>query len=164
MLVGIAFYEKLNQNLRKIPRLCRAVAVINTLLTLSVYIIYPAMLLWLYFSGKDCISAIFVPCVAFCTLSIVRYFINRPRPYQQSDKIKPLNGKKTVGKSMPSRHTFSVFIIAFTALKFVPILGIALLVAGVILSVTRVLLGVHFISDVAVAFLSAALFSVGLYI
>lgn len=114
------------------------------------------MLVWLYFGKEDYLRAISVPFISFCVLSAVRYFINRPRPYEKSVLIKPVNGKTTKGKSMPSRHTFSVFIIAFTAFCFSPVLGVCLFAAGVLLGTVRVLLGVHFISDVIVAATAAA--------
>ena len=61
----------------------------------------------------------------------------------------PVIEKDTKGKSFPSRHVFSAFIIAFTAGCYNPAAGGALAVCGTLLAVTRVLGGVHFIRDVA---------------
>ena len=49
----------------------------------------------------------------FVGLSVVRKIINAPRPYEKFD-MPPVLEKDTKGKSFPSRHVFSVFIIAMT--------------------------------------------------
>ena len=51
---------------------------------------------------------------------------------------------------MPSRHIFSMFMIAMGWLVFWPPMGWTLLVVGVLLAVIRVLGGVHFPRDVLV--------------
>lgn len=51
---------------------------------------------------------------------------------------------------MPSRHIFSVFMIAMTFLYVKPVLSIPLFVVGVLLCAVRVIGGVHYLSDVLV--------------
>ena len=58
--------------------------------------------------------------------------------------------KDTKGKSMPSRHVFSIFVIAVTVFYFCHPAGIVLGAAGVIMAAARVAGGVHFPADVAV--------------
>ncbi len=58
---------------------------------------------------------VIVPFLGFVTLTIVRRIINRPRPYEV-DGIPPLIEKDTSGKSFPSRHVFSAYMIALTFL------------------------------------------------
>ena len=52
------------------------------------------------------------------------------------------------GQSFPSRHVFSVFVIATALMTCNVFLGLALILGGIILSVLRVILGIHFIRDV----------------
>ena len=67
------------------------------------------------------------------------------------------------GRSFPSRHVFSAFIIAFTVLICSPaasplwFIGILLAVLAAIIACVRVISGVHFISDVVGAFVFAAI-------
>ena len=85
---------------------------------------------------------------AFLVLTAVRAFINSPRPYEILNVFEtPPKNKK--GHSFPSRHAFSVFCISAVAVPVAPALAIVGAVLGVILSVSRVLLGIHFIRDVA---------------
>lgn len=103
--------------------------------------------------GADSTSAAFlvrcivVPAVAFAAVSVFRRAYNAPRPYEALD-IKPLIIKDTHGKSFPSRHAFSMFMIAVSWLAWQPIVGGVLLACGVIMGVIRVLGGVHFPRDV----------------
>ena len=69
----------------------------------------------------------------------------------------PLYDKKTKGQSCPSRHTFSAFVIGFCAMYVSIPLGIVLTVMAIILAVSRVLCGVHFIRDVVCGLVAAAI-------
>lgn len=113
------------------------------------YVFYPLFLVWVFAAGQpDAWKAAVVPGAGFVLLSAARAKINAPRPYEVFEAA-PVIEKDTKGKSFPSRHVFSAFIIAFTAGCYNPAAGGALAVCGTLLAVTRVLGGVHFIRDVA---------------
>ena len=83
----------------------------------------------------------------FVLVSLARKIINAKRPYEVYDFYieKPKNKS---GRSFPSRHVFSSFLIATLAYAFSPIFAFILCGVSIILAVARVLLGIHFISDV----------------
>ena len=85
--------------------------------------------------------------VPFIVVSVIRKIINAPRPYEVLEfySKKP---KAKRGQSFPSRHVFSVFVIATALMTCNAFLGLALILGGIILSVLRVILGIHFIRDV----------------
>ncbi len=85
--------------------------------------------------------------VPFVAVSVVRKLINAQRPYEIFEfyEKKPKSKK---GSSFPSRHVFSVFIIATVLLEWNIFIGIGLYLLGIILAAIRVLLGMHFIRDV----------------
>lgn len=58
--------------------------------------------------------------------------------------------KNSKPDSMPSRHTASAFIIAMAILRFNVWAGIAYLFIAVMISVSRVCAGVHYVRDVIV--------------
>ena len=62
--------------------------------------------------------------------------------------------KDTKGHSFPSRHVFSVFVIAFTVGVHIHWAGIALGAVGLLISLIRVLAGIHFPRDVLAGMLS----------
>ena len=85
--------------------------------------------------------------IAFIAVTVIRKLINAKRPYEVYDFYKELP-KNRGGVSFPSRHVFSIFLIATIALSVSILAAIALYVIGVLLAIFRVLLGIHFIRDV----------------
>ena len=85
--------------------------------------------------------------VPFFAVTLIRWAINAPRPYEIYD-FYPTPPKNKKGLSFPSRHAFSAFAIG-TYLAFAsPLMGGILLAASALMCVARVLLGIHFIRDV----------------
>lgn len=154
-------YRKIEIFFRKHKRLYFLLRIIYKYLPYPVYVIYPLMLILTFTDminnskPEAFIITLTVPATAFLSVTILRRIINRPRPYEAL-KINPLIKKNTVGKSFPSRHSASVFIIATVCFPLNTALGITLTVLGTFICVSRVLAGVHYISDVVFG----ALFSI----
>ena len=131
--------------------------ILGKTITISVYVFYPLFLAYLYsIKSPESFKITIIPLVSFIILSVVRYFLNFPRPYEKYD-IKPLYNKKTKGKSCPSRHTFSAFVIGFCVMYVSLPLGALIVGLAAILAVSRVLCGIHFIRDVVWGFAAAVL-------
>lgn len=95
------------------------------------------------FGIKLCVAG----AVPFVTVSVIRRLIDAPRPYELYPFYEdaPKNKK---GSSFPSRHVFSAFCVSALSYAVSPWLSLAAAMAGIALSVSRVLLGIHFIRDV----------------
>ena len=141
-------YETISRPFRGRPGAVKALKALNRVLTLSCYFLYPALLLWAFVT-KDprLLRLVLVPAISFVSLSVVRRGLNRPRPYEALDII-PLIPREKKGESFPSRHVFSVFVIAMTWGWVCPPVGWLLGAVGVLLAVTRVVAGIHFPRDV----------------
>ena len=140
-------YCRMTALLRRHPESVAALRGINRALTALCYVLYPVLLLWRYSAGDARLAHfVLVPGISFVLVSIFRALYNAPRPYEQG--IAALMQKKTKGHSFPSRHVFSAFIIAMAWLAVSPGTGAALLTAGVLLALIRVLGGVHYPRDV----------------
>lgn len=151
-------YIKMTQPFREHPELAKGLHIMNKLCTVVMYLAYPLLLVYLFFYAKfssyfSFEKALLVPAVSFVLLTVVRAWINRPRPYEKFD-VSPVIKKDTKGNSFPSRHVFSATIIAMTFLLMSPWvwLGLIFLMLSVLLGVVRVISGVHYISDVAAGF------------
>lgn len=153
-------YQNMTAFLRNHPAQARAVMAANKAIAYAIYVAYPCLLCWLLlhnginavFAGQVDIlllKAFFVPAVSFVLVSLFRKAFNKPRPYEVFG-VPPVIPKETKGKSFPSRHTFSIFVIgmAFLAACPLPWLGWLILGLGVCLACVRVLAGVHFPRDV----------------
>lgn len=150
-------YKKMLSFLENHIFLKNIVVLLGKVITVAVYIFFPAFLIYLYLiSYNGLLKIILIPLISFIILSIVRRIINLPRPYEKYD-ITPLYKKDTKGLSCPSRHTFSAFVIGFCVMYVSVPLGVVLTLLAVILAVTRVLCGVHFIRDVVWGAIAAAL-------
>lgn len=126
----------------------KAIILTDLILTRTVYFIYPALLIYLVIKKDPALlQALLVPGISFILLSIFRARLNAPRPYEVSG-TEPIIKRKGTGKSFPSRHAFSVFVIAVTVFYFWPAAGILTGIAGAVLATVRVLGGVHYVRDV----------------
>lgn len=94
---------------------------------------------------------VLTPLTSFILVSVIRKCIDAKRPYEKYN-IKPLFIKETKGESMPSRHVFSITIIAMCWLYVSVPVGIIMLMLVAIMAASRVLAGVHFVRDVVVGF------------
>ena len=141
-------YIKITEPMRSDPEKTKRIVSLNQILTGVVFMVYPLYIVMLYLE-KDpkLMKAIFVPAVSFVLVTIFRKMINVPRPYEKFE-IPPVIEKDTKGKSFPSRHVFSVFIIAVTIFCSHPGPGILIALIGVAMAVIRVLGGVHEPRDV----------------
>ncbi len=170
-------YQRMTESLRARPRLAKAIIAANKAITYAIYLAYPALICWLVFASCTSgfadtsqtvllLKAVLVPATGFALLSVFRKAVNAPRPYEVFD-LPPVMPKGTKGKSFPSRHVFSIFVIgvAFLACCPLPWAGPAILVLGVLLACIRVVTGVHFPKDVTAGALFALLWdAVGLYV
>ena len=156
-------YEKISQPFRS-EKGVKWLNIVNTVITSIGYASYPVMLIYLFFT-KFPVTALYatiVPASGFILLTVVRKAINRPRPYEALD-IDPIIKKDTKGNSMPSRHVFSMSIIAVTGFFVSPAVGCVLIALSIMLCFVRVIGGVHYPSDVAAGFLSAVVWGTVLY-
>ncbi len=143
-------YKRLSKPYRESKGMRRCLAAADALITALIFLSYPVFLIYAVYNKSTPAFAcdIMIPAVSFGFLSLFRRLYSAPRPYEVWD-ITPLLKKDTRGKSFPSRHVFSVFIIGMTYFHTFHILGAAVLLSGAALACIRVIGGVHFPKDVA---------------
>lgn len=89
-----------------------------------------------------------VPAVDFIFISLFRNYKNNTRPYDVYKFTPLVNFEHGKGKSFPSRHTASAFIIAMACLYINTYLGFFMFILAFLIGISRVLCGVHFPRDV----------------
>ena len=145
-------YEKLNTFLWTHPVYKKCIGFLTIALKYMIMAIYPFLLLGFYLKHDSYLMyAIIKPVAVFILVTVIRKYLNRSRPYDYLS-ITPLI-EHDEGCSFPSRHAASAFIIGFTALHLNYVIGIMLLIIAFIVAATRVLSGLHHISDVAAGLL-----------
>ena len=151
-------YQAISRPFQENPNAALWLIWANKALTVVGYVAYPVLLIVvaLACAWMDLVKFVVVPALAFVLLSVFRARYNAPRPYEVL-AIEPIIHKDTIGKSFPSRHTFSMMMIACSWLVWQPPVGIALIVCACAMACARVIGGVHFPRDV-VAGVAFALF------
>lgn len=129
-------------------------------LPLVLFLGYPIMVIYLVAVWDlRFIKVLTIPAVTFLAVTVMRILINRPRPYEKYS-FTPVFPKDTKGKSFPSRHTTSAFIISYAFLYICPVLGVVSMVISAFLSFLRPVVGVHYVSDVLGGFLVSSLLGI----
>lgn len=135
---------------------------ISKLLPLAIALVYACLCAALViFKSQHAARFIVVPVGVLIFVTALRTVINRPRPYTKLGYTPFLKYKEGKGQSFPSRHTASAFIIAFACLYIYPMLGIIMLLLAVLVAASRIITGMHYISDILAGILCsfvAALF------
>ena len=135
----------------------KGVALLKLLGAVSVaYVVlaFTTVNLGLLLDGKyaECARLCAVSAIPFAAVSAMRFVLNAPRPYEAVDFVPfaLLRQERKSGRSFPSRHVFSAFLIGTLALSYSVPLGVITLLVGAIIALTRVLLGIHFTRDALV--------------
>ena len=111
------------------------------------FIVYSILLVYLLYTQNTLLAkTLYKPLASFLIVTLLRKVINRKRPYEAM-AIDPLIEHKQ-GESFPSRHTVSAFAIALACLQVNSLLGTIMLILAFVVSCSRILSGVHYISDV----------------
>ncbi len=142
-------YTKINNFFTRHSTAFSLLLMANRLLTACGFLLYPLLLVYLL-AKKNLpviISFIIIPAFCFLAVTVFRKVVNKKRPYEKLP-IQSLIKKDKKGQSFPSRHVFSIFLIATLWFCFWKPIGILLFIAGAFLAIVRVIGGVHFISDV----------------
>lgn len=143
-------YERITSFFKNNKAANTALKIIYKYLPLLIFILYPIGIVWVFFKQSEIFfQFVLVPLSVFLMITALRKLINEQRPYEKYG-IEPVFAKSTKGKSMPSRHTASAFIISMAMLRINPYLGIGFLFVSFIIMLSRVLAGVHYIRDVFV--------------
>ena len=160
------WYEKRKSSLLRHPQLLQLMRIFNRMMTVLMPVAYLALLGTSLISkgtGQALYTYILVPAFGFVLLTLVRKWINQPRPYETWEII-PLLDKDSLGNSMPSRHVFSATIISMACLHANLLVGLVLLVLSAFLGFVRVLGGVHYPKDVLVGYACGLLLGILFFI
>lgn len=102
------WYEKRKSSLLRYPQLLQLMRVFNRMMTVLMPLAYLTLLGTNFVSkgvGKELSAYILVPALGFVLLTLVRKWINQPRPYETWEII-PLLDKDSLGNSMPAAMSF----------------------------------------------------------
>ncbi len=141
--------EKILLKIYKSRKITLALRIVSTASEFIGVASYCALLfLSFYSSVPEGLAVLLTAAIPFFFVGFIRAKINAPRPYELYDFYEK-RPKEREGRSYPSRHAYSIFVIAMLAVYYSIPLAVALFALGIALCISRVLLGIHFIRDVA---------------
>lgn len=150
------FYLTITTPIYKYPLYKKILYYISHISTGILFLYYPCLLVCLYIVHHPKLWICFIkPAIVFGLVTVFRYIINRKRPYDIYS-IYTLEEHKH-GQSFPSRHTASAVIIALVSFEVGKVLGVSILVLAIIIAISRLLGGLHFISDILAGILISIL-------
>ena len=157
-------YSDLSARIKNNSGLVLVLKVLDKAITYITVLLYLGLLIYSVFlipsqGGTLLYRSILIPGVSFIFISQFRKKLSAPRPYEVYG-FTPALDKDTVGRSFPSRHVFSIFMVACTYFQFSIPIGIIILIMGLGLAVIRVVGGVHFIKDVVAGAIMAILIGI----
>ena len=149
--------DKLLSLYRRVYSMPKFVCTLKILGALSVFYVAGVFLYgvaMLAYSGQNlfALNLSLVTAIPFLVVSLLRVLIDSPRPYEFFDipELEEMRRCRKRGKSFPSRHVFSAFLIGTLWLYFNTLYGIASIILGLFIAIERVILGIHFPRDVIV--------------
>lgn len=149
------------------PRLLTLLRLFDKAAVLLVALCYAAAVVWCAAQHPPTLIRLLASTVIpFIAISLFRHFFNAPRPYELYDmsELTDTSGAKR-GRSFPSRHVASAFLIGSSLCFINPIAGVLILILGLGVGACRVLLAKHFVRDViAGALLGGVLGCLGMVI
>ncbi|SIR49012.1 phosphatase PAP2 family protein [Halanaerobium kushneri] len=110
-------------------------------------VIYFAVGGWLIYNKDARLKAfILIPAAVYLIVKVIPTLYNRQRPFAEF-KLKSLVEQRE-DHSFPSTHTASSLIISLAVLNISLELGILMTIMAVITALTRIMVGVHYPSDI----------------
>ncbi|MCF8018776.1 MAG: phosphatase PAP2 family protein [Vallitaleaceae bacterium] len=141
---------------KKIGFLVKFVAVYSSVIFLVFYGICIAHLIAT--RNPDLLPFIIGPALSLLSVIVIRRFFKRKRPFETYD-IKPLIVHEK-GTSFPSKHGTSAFAIAFAMMWLHPFWGGIGVILASLTGLSRIMVGVHYPSDILGGLLIAIITSV----
>ena len=116
-------------------------------------------LLWHLLLGEYITLAVVAASAAlgFILVTVLRKIINAKRPYEIYD-FYTVPPRAKLGASHPSRHCYSAAVIATLGWLVSPLVTLAVGILTLIIAVTRVVTGIHFVRDTAAGISLGVLF------
>ncbi len=146
------FYKNCVAYFQARPQAKKLLLLIAKICPLISFASYPVLL----FVTEFQLPFILIPASVFLLTTVIRRVLNFKRPFARYD-FTPLTPHDP-GLSCPSRHASSAMIITISWAVVNPLVGIFLFVNTLLIGLSRIFMGVHFIRDVLCGYALAIIF------
>lgn len=154
-------YIKITSYFRKTKFRKKIIIYLCNYTPLIVVLCYFVTLIYLFINkNRYIILFLFIPATNFLFITLLRKIFNKPRPYDVFNHIPLVKYESGKGKSFPSRHTSSAFVIALSYFYIdYTQFGLFMLIIAIIIAISRIIVGVHFPKDVVFAIIISTIWA-----
>ena len=126
-----------------------------TILAEKYFVVAIACLIYWCIDKKKGERLVFLICGGLGINSIFKNIFRVPRPFDVSDKVNVIRGHTATGYSFPSGHTQNAAVVSGGLMKYTSknIYKLLLFIYALLVAFSRLILGVHYITDVLAALL-----------
>ena len=144
------FYKNINRLMNQFPFIKSCVFFLSKFSPWVIGVFYALFVLKLYleYGINQMLHLLYVPFMVALICLCLRLCIKRKRPWEKYHFV-PVDDKNRGGHSFPSVHVGLALAITLCVLPHGPNMSILLMTMTVIVIITRLLTGLHYISDIA---------------
>lgn len=150
------FYVSINKLVNIYPFIKAGIFFLSKFCPWVIAVFYALFVLKLYleFGVNQTLYLIYVPVITSLVCLALRYTIKRQRPWEKYH-FKAVDDKNRGGHSFPSLHVGLALSITLCVIPFGPNMSLLLMTVTVVIIITRLLTGLHYISDIVFSILLA---------
>ncbi|MGN1181470.1 MAG: phosphatase PAP2 family protein [Faecalibacillus sp.] len=143
------FYKTINTMINRFPFIRSCIFFLSKFCPYVIGVFYSLFVLKLYLEQgtSQMLHLLYVPFIVALICFCLRIFVKRQRPWQKYDFI-PVDDKNRGGHSFPSIHVGLALAITLCVMPHGPNMSLLLMTMTVIVIMTRLLTGLHYISDI----------------
>ncbi len=152
------FYVTINKLVNIYPFIKSGIFFLSKFCPWVIAVFYALFVLKLYleFGVNKTAYLLYLPVLTSLICLALRYLIHRPRPWEKYS-FTPVDDKNRGGHSFPSLHVGLALSITLCVIPFGPNMSLLLMTVTVVIIITRLLTGLHYISDIAFSIILALL-------
>lgn len=152
------FYKTINKIINQLPFIKSCIFFLSKFCPWIVGVFYTLFVLKLYleFGVSQTLYLIYLPLLTALICAILRIATNRQRPWEKYH-FQPVDDKNRGGHSFPSIHVGLALSITLCVIPFGPNMSILLMTTTVVIIATRLLTGLHYMSDIIFSIVIALL-------
>lgn len=143
------FYLTINQFINKFSFIKSGIFFLSKFCPWIIGVFYSLFVLKLYLEHgvNQTLHLLYLPLLTATICAVLRIVINRPRPWQKYS-FQPIDDKNRGGHSFPSIHVGLALSITLCVIPFGPNMSLLLMTVTIVIIITRLLTGLHYISDI----------------
>lgn len=153
-----SFYLTVNKTINKFPFIKSCVFFLSKFCPWVIGVFYALFVLKLYlgYGVNQTLYLLYLPIVTSLICMVLRTIIDRPRPWEKYE-FKPVDDIKRGGHSFPSIHVGLALSITLCVIPYGPNMSLLLMTVTIVIIITRLLTGLHYISDIVFSIIIALL-------